>query len=229
MSRILIIDDDDDIVDLLLSVLKNDGYACSLARDGAEGWAAVQREPPDLVLCDVNLPRMDGFKLCMRIREAGYTFPIVLLTARDATIDEALGLELGADDYITKPVRPRVLLARLHALLRRAQEPAEKAKDARLGALKLDAEKIEIHYRDRPLDVTLTEFRLVETLAARPGVVFDRARLMEGMRGDDSVVAERIVDTYVRRLRRKFEAIDPTFDSIETVIGAGYRWKPEKT
>ncbi len=151
--------------------------------------------------------------------------PVLLLTARGTEIDEALGLDLGADDYLTKPFSSRVLLARLRAVLRRGG--AVQAADAVLrdGPLALDPARLLVTLHDQPITVTVTEFRLLQALVQQPGVVHSRAVLLAEARQDDSVVAPRLIDTYVRRLRRKLEAVDPSFASIETVVGAGYRWR----
>ncbi|MCB9762510.1 MAG: response regulator transcription factor [Alphaproteobacteria bacterium] len=228
MARILLIDDDIDLLDVLALAFEDHGHSTDCAEDGAAGLERIRRQRPDLVVSDVNMPRIDGFTLCRRLREAGDTLPLILLTSRDNEIDEALGLELGADDYVPKPFNTRILLARVHALLRRqallAAQPEPSAHRS-VDGLTLDADRLEVRLHDAPVQVTVTEFRLLEALTSRPGVVFSRDRLMEMARGDDSVVAERIIDTYVRRLRRKFEAIDAGFEGIETVIGAGYRWR----
>jgi DNA-binding response OmpR family regulator len=179
------------------------------------------------VVSDVNMPGLDGFSLCRRMREAGDTTPLILLTARDGEIDEALGLELGADDYVAKPFSTRVLLARVAALLRREELRAggsTPTPPTRRNELELDPERLEVRWRGTGVELTVTEFRLLEQLSARPGVVLSRGQLLRCIRDDDSVVAERIIDTYVRRLRRKFEGLDPDFAAIGTVIGAGYRW-----
>jgi DNA-binding response OmpR family regulator len=228
MSRIVLVDDDSAFLEVLSLSFEDAGYDVDQASDGVEALALVRRSPPDLVVCDVNLPRLDGFALCRALRSEGSSVPFVLLTSRDSEIDEALGLELGADDYVTKPVRTRVLLARVAALLRRQvmrAGPQEVASLVRTGDLVLDVERLEARYKGAPLSLTLTEFRLLEALARRPGIVLSRDRILEIILGDESVVAERIVDTYVRRLRRKLEAIDPPFAALETVIGAGYRWR----
>jgi DNA-binding response OmpR family regulator len=226
MARVLLIDDDPSLLDVLSLALLDAGHAVDVARDGHDGLALARAARPDVIVSDVNMPRVDGFTLCRRLREAGERVPVVLLTSRDSEIDEALGLELGADDYVTKPFSTRVLLARVAALLRRETARGSPATvGRRLGPLAVDADRLEVRWNEAAIEVTVTEFRLVEALSGRPGVVHSRDRLMELMRGDDSVVAERIVDTYVRRLRRKFEAVDPAFLAIETVIGAGYRWR----
>jgi DNA-binding response OmpR family regulator len=227
MSQILLIEDDAALVDVLALAFEDAGHRVATARDGLEGLGRIAERRPDLVVSDVNMPRLDGFSLCRRLREAGDLVPLILLTSRDSEIDQALGLELGADDYVVKPFSTRVLIARARALLRRQEARAAGARRAgvAVGHLELDPERIEARWRGTLVAVTLTEFRLLEALAGRPGVVFGRDRLLELARGDDSVVDARLVDTYVRRLRRKLEAIDPGFDRIETVIGAGYRFR----
>jgi DNA-binding response OmpR family regulator len=223
MPRVLLIDDDPSLLDVLAMALEDAGHSVTTAVDGVAGLQALSRA--DVVVSDVNMPRLDGFAFCRKVRASGSRVPILLLTSRDTDIDEALGLELGADDYVTKPFSTRVLLARVNALLRREAARALPPAATSRGALELDLERIEARWRGTAVGLTVTEFRLVETLSSRPGVVWSRAQVMERMRGDNSVVEDRIVDTYVRRLRRTFEAADPAFDGIETVVGAGYRWR----
>lgn len=222
MARVLFADDDPAFREALALALEDGGHTVTAVVDGVavlERWATVD---PEVLVADVNMPRLDGFSVCRRLRERGERVPIVLLTARDTEIDEALGLELGADDYITKPISTRVVLLRIAALIRRSRALA--APVASTG-LHLDRDRLEIAWNGQPVPMTVTEFRLVEALVARPGAVLRRDTLMDRMRGDDSVVDPRIVDTYIRRLRRKFEAIDMDFDRIETRVGAGYRWR----
>jgi DNA-binding response OmpR family regulator len=228
MARILVIDDDHDLLDMLSLALEDAGHDVVTAKDGLSGMRKAEQAEPELVVSDVNMPGVDGFTLCRRLRERGFTAPIILLTARDGEIDQALGLELGADDYVIKPFSARVLLARVAALLRREQlrrGPVRESPVISAGKLTLEPERMEVKYDGAPIETTVTEFRLLTVLASRPGVVYTREQLLDRVRGDDSVVVERLVDTYVRRLRRKLEAVDPSFDEIETVIGAGYRWK----
>ena len=226
MSRVLLIEDDAELRDVLGMALEDAGHAVETAADGNEGLRRVRDARPDVVISDVNVPGLDGFALTRRLRAAGDAMPILLVTSRDSEIDEALGLELGADDYVTKPFSTRVLLARVDALLRRGRLRAEERGDAALssGALAMWPDRLEVRLSDHPVEVTVTEFRLLEAMVRRPGIVLSRARLLELVREDGSVVAERLVDTYVRRLRKKLGTIDPSFDRIETVIGAGYRW-----
>jgi DNA-binding response OmpR family regulator len=194
------------------------------ANNGNDGLARIAADQPDAVVCDVNMPGLDGFSLCQRLRSSGHLVPLVLLTSRDNDIDEAVGLEFGADDYVAKPFSTRVLLARIRGLLRRQSAPPALPLTPHVG-LHLDAERLTATFNSELLTTTVTEFRLLQALTSRPGVVFSRDRLLTMARGDDSVVAIRIVDTYVRRLRRLLEAVDPEFDALETVVGAGYRWR----
>ena len=226
MPRVLFVDDDPVLRDVLSLALSEAGHEVTTAEDGAAALAAVLASPPDVLVADVNMPRLDGFALCKRLRERGLTLPILLLTSRDTEIDEALGLELGADDYVTKPFSTRVLLARIATLARRtvARATAETYEVVRAGALELDLGRLSGRFHGAALQLTLTELRLLEALARRPGIVLGRARLLDLVRNDDATVTGRVIDTYVRRLRRKLEAIEPGFSGIETVIGAGYRW-----
>jgi DNA-binding response OmpR family regulator len=235
MPTVLLIDDDPSLLDLVALAFEDAGWVVHSAQDGLAGYAAIKAQSPSLVVSDVNMPRLDGFALCRKLRAEGDFVPLLLLTSRGDEIDEALGLELGADDYLSKPFSTRVLLARAQVLVRREQRReagalAERPDDdaVRQGQLELFAERILVRYRGVPVKTTLTEFRLVEALARRGAqAVCCHDRLLEIVRGDESVVAARIVDTYVGRLRRKFEEIDPDFDRIETVVGAGYRWRDE--
>ncbi len=234
MPHILLVDDDEALLEVLSMAFTDAGHSVVTATDGVAGLSAIARDAPDAIVSDVNMPRLDGFALCRKLRAQGDAVPILLLTSRDNEIDEALGLELGADDYIAKPFSTRILLARVTALLRRdalrkqagvATRSGYELGEIRAGGLVIDPERIEAHFQGRLLSLTLTEFRMLEAFARKPGIVLSRDRLLEIVRGDDSVVVERIIDTYVRRLRRKLEAIDPAFDAIETVVGAGYRFR----
>lgn len=228
MALVVLIDDDRSLLDILSLAFEDAGHRVVSAPDGIAGLSVIEHHHPELVISDVNMPGMDGFTLCRRLRQQGSDVPFILLTSRDSEIDETLGLELGADDYMAKPFSTRVLLARTQALLRRQtrRSQGDKARNAlRIGALEVDAERLEIRYRGQPVGLTLTEFRLVEALACRAGAVLSRERLLDLVRGSDAVVEPRIVDTYVRRLRRKLEAVAPDFADIETLVGAGYRWR----
>jgi DNA-binding response OmpR family regulator len=223
VARILLIDDDPSLLDALTLAFEDASHEVLVARDGVSGAELVRSAKPALVVSDINMPRLDGFALCKKIRAEGSAIPVILLSSRDGEIDESLGLELGADDYVSKPFSTRVLLARVAALLRRTEaRAAPEGKRLEVGRLSLSPERLEVHFSGAPVEVTVTEFRLLACLARSPGVVFSRTRLLEQLRGDTTVEG-RLVDTYVRRLRRKFETIDATASLIETVVGAGYR------
>lgn len=223
MAHVLVIDDDAEIREVLTLALEGEGHRVSQAEDGVLGLQASGSA--EVIISDVNMPGLDGFSLCRKLRAAGNTVPVLLLTSRDSDIDEALGLELGADDYVAKPFSTRVLLARVAALVRREAARKTPAQAAPAGDLQLDDERLSVAWKGTPFSVTVTEFRLLQALSERPGIVFSRSRLLELLRGDDVIVTERVIDTYVRRLRRKMEEIDPKFAGIETVVGAGYKWQ----
>jgi len=230
MARLLLIDDDPSLLEVLTLAFEDAGHTVVTALDGAVGLQKLAGGGVELVVSDVNMPLVDGFALCKKLRQTGNAVPVILLTSRDSDIDEALGLDGGADDYVSKPFSTRVLLSRVTALLRRSElRSGESATGATLsvGRLELLPERVEVRFAGVPVAVTVTEFRLLECLASRPGIVFSRERLLEQLRGD-TVVEPRIVDTYVRRLRRKLEEVDPTADVMETMIGAGYRLRDGK-
>lgn len=228
MARILLVDDDASLLEVLALAFQEAGHATLSARDGTAALALIRKERPEAVICDVNMPGVDGFSLCRRLREQGDAVPLILLTSRDSEIDETLGLDLGADDYLTKPFSMRVLVARVAALLRREglrRKAEAEPTPIRSGPLQLSPERLEVLFHGHHVAMTVTEFRLLEALVRRPDLVLSRARLLSIVRGDETVVIDRIVDTYVRRLRRKLEQLDPAFDRIETVVGAGYRFR----
>ena len=230
MARILLVDDDAGLLAVLTLAFGDAGHEVVCAGDGRAALIRLEQGDIELLVTDVNMPELDGFALVRTLRGRGDALPILVLTARDDEIDEALGLELGADDYVTKPFSNRVLISRVAALLRRQAirggapvDPPSASR--RVGALELDDARLEVRWAGQLLTTTMTELRLLDALTRRPGIVLSRDALLERVRGDGTVVAPRIIDTYVNRLRRKLEAIDPAFDRIETVVGAGYRWR----
>ncbi len=229
--RVLIVEDDDGLRQTLCEMVSAAGYTVVDAPHGEEALRIHRSAPVGLILTDVNMPFMDGFTLCRTLRDAQDDVPLVMLTSRDSEIDEVLGLELGADDYISKPVSSRLLLSRIRTLLRRSQPKVAPAEETlSYGSLALDRERMEVRLQGELLSLTLTEVRLFEVFLSRPGRVLSRQRLLALGRGeDDGVVAPRIIDTYIGRMRKKLKAIDPDRVWIETVVGVGYRLKESTT
>jgi two-component system, OmpR family, alkaline phosphatase synthesis response regulator PhoP len=226
MPKVLVVDDEQQIVDLLRSYLQRDGFDVERAGDGEAALAAMPRVQPDLVILDLMLPRLDGREVLRRIRETTRT-PVIMLTARDDETDKLLGLELGADDYITKPFSPREVVARVRAVLRRGTW--EGATVVRAGDLLIDLRAHEVSLDGRRVDLTPTEFRLLETLASHPNQVFTRMQLIDRVQGHAFEGYERTVDAHIKNLRAKVEPDPRTPRYIVTVYGVGYRFQnPEE-
>ncbi len=224
MKRILIIEDAPDIVELVRYNLANEGFQVSEAGDGATGLAAVKKNPPDLLLLDLMLPKLSGLEVCKEIRreQALNRLPILMLTARGEEADRVIGLEMGADDYVTKPFSPRELVARVKALLRRAEPAGETARTIAAGRLEIDPSSYRVTRAGKPVTLSTLEFRLLYYLASRPNKVFTRDQLLDAVWGTDRFVTPRSVDVYVRRLREKIEADPENPAHLKTVRGAGY-------
>ncbi len=225
--RILIVDDDPHIRQLLAFALEKAGFIACEASDGEAALAMAAQAAPDLVVLDINMPRMDGLEVCRRLRAEG-DLPILFLSSRDEEIDRVLGLELGGDDYVSKPFSPRELVARVRAVLRRAR-PAARETEAQpkllvRGPLRLDLDGHKAFWNDREVVLTVTEFGILRTLLTYPGKVFSRDELMSGAYQHDTFVTDRTIDSHVRRIRRKFSAAGG--DPVETVHGVGYRLGP---
>ena len=228
-KTVLIIEDEQNIVDILSFNLGREGYDTLEALDGPTGLQLALEQNPDLILLDLMLPGMDGFEVCRRIREAGSSVPIVMLTAREEEDDKVRGLELGADDYITKPFKNRELIARVKANIRRVDmtpapaAPAASAASAGAGRVTVDEERATIYKDGRPMDLTQREYDLIRYLAARPGKVFSREALMEHVWNYEGYVGDvRAVDVAVRRLREKLEDDPANPQFIKTKRGMGY-------
>ena len=222
-SHILVVDDEPDLLELVHYTLTRTGYQVCCVKSGEEALAQVQSHPPDLIVLDVMLPGMDGLEICQRLKREPRTaaIPIVMLTARSEEADVVTGLEIGADDYLTKPFSPRVLSARIKAVLRRQQMVTDsEAEIVVRGELVIHPGHHEVRVKNRPLPLTPTEFRILQLLALRPGWVFSRYQIVDGARGDDAGVTERSVDVHIAALRRK---LGVQADIIETVRGVGYR------
>jgi two-component system OmpR family response regulator len=224
MKHILVVDDEKRIREVVEYALAKAGYRVTTAPGGEQALAAVDADPPDAVVLDVMLPGSDGLEVCRRIRAKRAT-PIVFLSARNDEVDRIVGLEIGGDDYLTKPFSPRELVARVRAVLRRfegASAPAEPSRRTLThGELVVDPERHEVSHAGRRVALTATEFALLAALLERPGVVFTRAQLMRSAYDTEVHVTERTLDTHVRRIRAKFRALGA--DPIETVHGVGYR------
>jgi two-component system OmpR family response regulator len=222
-QTILLVDDDRGLLDMLSMALEDAGFAVDRAHDGKQGWQRFSASQPDLVVLDLLMPEMDGLELCKRIR-AEHATPIVMLTSRDEEMDKVLGLEMGADDYVTKPFSVCELVARIRAALRRAAPKAAVAEACAAGELHLDRARHEATMKGVLLALTATEFELLWALLSARGRVLGRERLMSLIYGD-IVVSERTLDTFVKRIRHKLHEVDPSFDAIETVRSVGDRFR----
>ncbi len=224
-GRILVVDDDDALVDLVQMAFADAGFEVDVARDGRAGLEAHARTNPDLVLLDVMMPEVDGFEVCRRLRATSRT-PVVMLTSRDDEVDKIVGLEIGADDYVTKPFSVRELVARVRAVLRRVHEAPASSEVAEAGVVRVDRSTRHAHAGGQVLSLTATEFELLFALVAAPGRAFSRDDLIDAVYGVDIVVAHRTIDTFVKRLRKKIRDAADGADPIETVRSVGYRFRP---
>jgi two-component system response regulator ChvI len=231
-ATIALVDDDRNILTSVSIALQTEGFVTRVYSDGEVALKAFAENPPDLAVLDIKMPRMDGLELLRRLREKS-RLPVIFLTSKDDELDEALGLAMGADDYIAKPFSQRLLIARIRAILRRAEptqpgEPGspEAAAQAVLerGRLAMDPARHRVTWNGENVVLTVTEFLILETLASRPGIVKTRNQLMDAAYQDDIYVDDRTIDSHIKRLRRKFRQVDKEFDAIETLYGAGYRF-----
>lgn len=224
-EKILIVEDEEDIQELLKFNLAKEGYQVSVASTGEEGLRHATQHVPDLVLLDLMLPKVDGLEVCKRLRAhpRGAHIPIIMLTAKGEEADVVTGLEVGADDYIAKPFSPRVVIARIRNILRRRGKTAESDEEPiKTRDLFIHPGRHEVLVKNKPVDLTFTEFRVLHLLATRPGWVFSRQQIVDGVRGEDYAVTERAVDVQIVGLRKKLGA---SGEQIETVRGVGYRFR----
>ncbi|HEX6178698.1 MAG TPA: response regulator transcription factor [Thermoanaerobaculia bacterium] len=230
MATIAVVDDEDNIRETVAFALRREGFEAVMFRDGAEAWETFQERLPTVAILDIMMPRMDGLELCRKLRARSETLPIIFLTSRDEELDRILGLELGADDYLCKPFSMRELVARVKVLLRRLSYQAEpksakqEEEPMRVGALELDLQRYLVRWNGKPIELTVTEFLMLQSLVRHPGHVKSRKQLMKEGYSHDTYVSDRTIDSHIKRLRRKFEEIDESFAAIETVYGVGYRW-----
>lgn len=224
-EHILVVEDEEDILELLRYNLNKEGYGVTGVLSGEEALRAARSTPPNLIVLDLMLPGMDGLTVCRELKMDAKTreVPIIILTAKGEEADIVAGLELGADDYVIKPFSPRVLLARLRAVLRRRQAAPAAATDfLKIHDMTIHPGRHEVLVQGRPVELTSTEFRLLHFLARRPGWVFTRAQIVQGVQGEDYAVSDRAVDVQIVGLRKKLGAAG---EYIETVRGVGYRLK----
>jgi DNA-binding response OmpR family regulator len=222
MRTVLIVDDEPKIVQLARDYLEHAGFSVLTAGDGPSAIQAVRTRRPDLVVLDLGLPHLDGLDVTRTLRAESAT-PIVMLTARDDELDKLLGLELGADDYITKPFSPRELVARVRAVLRRSERATETGQTLAVGDLVLDVPRMRTEVGGRPVELTSTEFSILATMARQPGRVFTRSQLLDAVRGIAFESYERAIDTHIKNLRRKVEPEPREPRYLLTVYGVGYR------
>jgi two-component system response regulator ChvI len=230
MPIIALVDDDRNILTSVSIALEAEGYRIMTYTDGASALDGFKTSPPDLAILDIKMPRMDGMELLRRLRQKS-DMPVIFLTSKDEEIDELFGLKMGADDFIRKPFSQRLLVERVKAVMRRvtAKEGGNpKETDAKVlerGLLRMDPERHICTWKTEQVTLTVTEFLILQALASRPGVVKSRNALMDAAYDDQVYVDDRTIDSHIKRLRKKFKAVDDAFDMIETLYGVGYRFK----
>ncbi len=230
MAVIALVDDDRNILTSVTILLEAEGFEVRSYTDGASALVALGQTPPDLAVLDIKMPRMDGMEVLRRLRQKT-DLPVIFLTSKDDEVDEVLGLRMGADDYIRKPFSQRLLVERIRAVLRRREvseggrERSEAEKVIERGTLTMDPLRHSVFWRGQSVNLTLTEFLILQALALRPGFVKSRDQLMDAAYDNQVYVDDRTIDSHIKRVRKKFRDVDDTFDSIETLYGVGYRYK----
>lgn len=233
-QSIALVDDDRNILTSVSMALEAEGFGTRTYNDGEAGLSAILDDVPDLVVLDIKMPRMDGTEVLTKLREKS-NIPVIFLTSKDDEVDEAIGLRLGADDYITKPFSQKLLIERIRALLRRqamgqvqSQEPGDQTEQILTrGLLSLDDSRHLCAWDGKPLNLTVTEYLLVKALAQYPGHVKSREQLILAAYGENIYVDDRTIDSHIKRVRKKFKQIDERFNKIETLYGVGYRYKDD--
>ena len=227
MAHLLLVDDDRNILTTVASLLENEGHKVQSYTDPELALRAIGRSRPDMALLDVQMPRVDGFEVLRRIRETS-NLPVMFLSGEVSDVDEAMGLRMGADDFVHKPFSPRVLVERVRACLRRKPEaaPLSACDGATItrGALYMDRDCHLVTWNDQPVQMTVTEFNVLWIIAQRPNFVFSRAKVLDIAYGKDIYVTDRSIDSQIKRIRLKLRKVDPDFDAIETLYGLGYRF-----
>jgi DNA-binding response OmpR family regulator len=225
-KRILLIEDEEDIAALIKLQAELSGYKLHVEVDGINGYRAIERERPDLVILDIMLPGENGLDVCRKMKGSNElkNIPVIILSAKSEELDIMLGLELGADDYVSKPFSPKVLFSRIKAILRRGKEPEKTAKVAKYGDFTLDVDRYILRKKEKVIPLTLSEFGILRRLVSNRGQVLSRNQLLDDVNNDDAFIVDRNIDVHIASLRKK---LGPTFDWIETVRGIGYRFKEE--
>jgi two-component system, OmpR family, response regulator ChvI len=232
MTTIALVDDDRNILTSVSIALESEGYRVETYTDGASALEGLSARPPNLAIFDIKMPRMDGMELLRRLRQKS-DLPVIFLTSKDEEIDELFGLKMGADDFITKPFSQRLLVERVKAVMRRSQgrdaggagkASGQASNTIERGQLVMDQERHTCTWSGQPVTLTVTEFLILHALAQRPGVVKSRDALMDAAYDDQVYVDDRTIDSHIKRLRKKFKAVDDDFDMIETLYGVGYRF-----
>jgi two-component system response regulator ChvI len=241
MARIAVVDDEKNIREVIRIALEKEFLEVDEYSDGLAAWEAFQKAMPGLIVLDITMPRMDGIELCKKIRAAGSTVPVIFLSSRDEEIDKVLGLESGADDYVCKPFSLRELLARIRAGLRRTDPEGKLRSDCQqawndrpavdstgTAGLTLDEDRFAASWKGKALYLTVTEFRILQSLAARPGFIKTREQLMASAFPEDNYPNDRAADSHIKRIRKKLLAADEEFNGLEAIYGLGYRWCGDK-
>ena len=230
-ATVALVDDDENILTSVAMALEAEGFAVQKFTNGEDALEGINRRAPDLAVLDIKMPGMDGMELLSRIRR-GSQLPVIFLTSKDEEIDEMLGLKMGADDYIRNPFSQRLLIERIRAVMRRADAAAQDGEQGEgevivRGNLRMDTSRHESTWHGKPVQLTVTEFLILQALAKRPGHVKSRDQLMDAAYEDNIYVDDRTIDSHIKRLRRKFKAVDDGFSAIETLYGLGYRFHAE--
>jgi two-component system response regulator ChvI len=228
MPTIALVDDDENILASLTIFFEAEGYTVKAFHDGVTALAALTETPPDVAVLDIKMPRMDGIEMLRRLRQTS-DLPVIFLTSKDEEMDEVVGFNVGADDYIKKPFSQRLLSERVKALLRRTRSgpPGQETGDRKTivrGLMSLDPNRHSCMWKGKPVRLTVTEFLILQALANRPGFVKSRDQLMDAAYDDQVYVDDRTIDSHIKRLRKKFREVDNEFDAIETLYGVGYRY-----
>ena len=226
LNKIALVDDDQNILTSVSLALESEGFIVDKYQDGEQGLYGIKRRPPDLLVLDIKMPKLDGMEVLERLRKQS-NLPVIFLTSKDDEVDEALGLRIGADDYIKKPFSQRLLIERIKALLRRVNISNEIDPEALItkGDLVMDTSRHSSKWKGDDVKLTVTEFLILKDLSQRSGMVKTRDQLMDAAYGETIYVDDRTIDSHIKRLRKKFRLVDKKFDQIETLYGVGYRYR----